>query len=403
VRGDAALVAAVLSVLFLGVHLAPSLRAEDEARPVFIRGDANIDGRTTLADVFAILRYLSAGGRLDCKTAADVDDDGVIDQSDALYLLGALFYRHSPPLPPFVKAAPDPTPEDNLGCRHGLRSAGGGIAPESEDADPSPGDILKCHEDPHGVELDFVHFRGPVLAAPGDERVRTPIILESPFGLLEGLTLSIQAPPGIVLRNIDFRGTVVDEVDPQWIHVYKGQMANGFLTASMALSITPPFRTLPRLFGETVAYLEFSVGADVAVGSRLEIRFLSTPAEGDLPPIRTELSRQGRTQPHATCGLLVDIVSGDDLFIRGDATRDSLVNITDVVLILRGLFLSTGSSSLFPCPDAADVDDSGQVGLTDAVRLARYLFGLAPAPETPFPQAGRDSDKVDGIGCVASS
>jgi hypothetical protein len=386
---------------------APTLRGEDE-RPLFIRGDANIDRRTTLADVFTILRYLWTGeGSLPCKTAADVDDDGVISQADALYLLGSLFYRHSPPPQPFGKPGTDPTPDDNLGCRQGLRSAtGGGIAEQGQGDDgavPAPGSS-DCEKDRWGAELDFIHFRGPVLALPGESRIRVPIELESPFGLLEGFTLSLQAPPGIHLENLDFHGTVVSALSPQWIHVYKGQAASGFLAASVALSITPPFRTLPKLHGETVAFLEFSVAPDAIVGSRLEILFASTPGVGELPPISTEVSRQGNTQSHGSCGLAVEIVSGEDVFIRGDANRDRLVNITDVVRILRELFSDDSLERSFPCADAADVDDSGEVSLTDAVRLARFLFGLAPAPRTPFPEAGRDSlPDQDGLGCVPGS
>jgi hypothetical protein len=148
-----------------------------------------------------------------------------------------------------------------------------------------------------------------------------------------------------------------------------------------------------------LAFLEFSVDPGADIGSTLQIQFASTPGIGDLPPIRTEVSREGRIQRHATCGLSVEIVSAEDLFIRGDASRDRLVNITDVVRILRGLFSSEGAGVPFPCADAADVDDSGEVTLTDAVHLARYFFGLAPAPRAPFPEPGRDGEAADSLGC----
>src|SRR4030095_12944165 len=82
----------LLAVLVLLGIAAPALTGTGDERPLFIRGDANVDRRTTLADVFTILRYLWTGDSLPCKTAADVDDDGIIDQADALYLLGSLFY-----------------------------------------------------------------------------------------------------------------------------------------------------------------------------------------------------------------------------------------------------------------------------------------------------------------------
>jgi hypothetical protein len=46
-----------------------------------------------------------------------LNDDGVVDVSDAIYLLRFLFIGgdHGPPPAPFPHAGPDPTP-DALGC-----------------------------------------------------------------------------------------------------------------------------------------------------------------------------------------------------------------------------------------------------------------------------------------------
>jgi hypothetical protein len=396
-----------LRVLVLAVIAAGTaflVARADEDPPLFIRGDANLDRRTTLADVFTILRYLWLGGNLNCKSAADVDDDGEIGQSDALYLLGALFYRHSAPPAPFAKPGVDPTPDEGLGCRQGLSDAGGGIAEQGEESTGSdfPGGAAVCQDDGHGADLDFIHFRGPILVMPGDARVRVPIAMELPFGALEGFTLSVQASPAIHLHTFDLAGTVLGDFDPQWVHVYKGQVDSGYLAVSIAMSISPPFRTLPKLYGETVAYLEFSLDASATVGSRLEVRFASTPGKNGLPPIRNEISREGKTQGYMSCGLVVNVVSGEDVFIRGDVNRDRFVNITDVVGILRTLFTQSEPDAALSCLDAADVDDSGDVSLTDAIHLARYLFGLAPVPRAPFPESGRDTTP-DGLGCSAGS
>src|SRR5688572_16644703 len=104
-----------LCIIALGVSAGARPRAEEPEAALFIRGDANVDRKTTLADVFLILRYLTLGSSISCKSAADVDDNGRIEQLDALLLLGSLFYRHAPPPPPYVKAGTDPTPADGLG------------------------------------------------------------------------------------------------------------------------------------------------------------------------------------------------------------------------------------------------------------------------------------------------
>ena len=84
--------------------------------------------------------------------------------------------------------------------------------------------------------------------------------------------------------------------------------------------------------------------------------------------------------------------------------------MSDVITILSTLFAGAGlqddingdarSQTVFPCPDAADLDDDGHIQLNDAMYLARYLFNDGPPPLSPFPQPGRDSlvperDEID--------
>ncbi len=73
-------------------------------------------------------------------------------------------------------------------------------------------------------------------------------------------------------------------------------------------------------------------------------------------------------------------------FIRGDVNRDSVVNISDPVSILRYLFGTDPAS----CLAALDYDDNSQVGLDDALGLLSYLFSDGPSPLPPFPNADID-------------
>jgi hypothetical protein len=45
-----------------------------------------------------------------------VNDDGAVDISDAVGLLGFLFLGATPPAAPFPTPGVDPTPADPLGC-----------------------------------------------------------------------------------------------------------------------------------------------------------------------------------------------------------------------------------------------------------------------------------------------
>lgn len=96
-------------------------------------------------------------------------------------------------------------------------------------------------------------------------------------------------------------------------------------------------------------------------------------------------------------------------FIRGDATADLALDVSDPIAILQHLFV--GGQDL-RCLDAADVDDSDTLEITDALRVLLYLFQGGPAPEAPYPDPGTDEpcnggdDDGDGIvdeGCLVPS
>ena len=92
---------------------ASSLHAQD--RP-FIRGDVNQDDTFNIADSTALLLHLfSSSDGLRCEKAADADDSGSINISDAIYGLEFLFGSGAPLPPPSGACGLDPTP-DPLTC-----------------------------------------------------------------------------------------------------------------------------------------------------------------------------------------------------------------------------------------------------------------------------------------------
>jgi hypothetical protein len=84
--------------------------------PRFRRGDADADLSLNAADAVHILRHLFAGLAMPaCAKAADADDSGRIELSDAVLVLDFLF-RRGPELPqPFPDCGVDET-TDSLGC-----------------------------------------------------------------------------------------------------------------------------------------------------------------------------------------------------------------------------------------------------------------------------------------------
>ncbi len=81
----------------------------------FIRGDANADGELDVCDAVKILLICFAGHPSPCLDAADEDDSGAVDITDAIHNLSYLFKGGSPPPFPFPDCGAD-TSEDALGC-----------------------------------------------------------------------------------------------------------------------------------------------------------------------------------------------------------------------------------------------------------------------------------------------
>ena len=86
----------------------------------FIRGDVNEDAVVDVSDAVCLLFYLfvpeSPCGDPDCLDALEVNDDGGIDVADSIFGLTWLFMFGPPPPPPGFVCGPDPT-EDAVDCR----------------------------------------------------------------------------------------------------------------------------------------------------------------------------------------------------------------------------------------------------------------------------------------------
>ncbi|MBN1443769.1 MAG: hypothetical protein JXA90_13750 [Planctomycetes bacterium] len=96
----------------------PSLVREpqDPGGLLFHRGDATDDGLVNLSDAVRVLGHLfQAWPAPPCVDAGDTDDNGLLNLTDAVYLLNHLFLAGPElPLPGMSACGPDPTP-DGLG------------------------------------------------------------------------------------------------------------------------------------------------------------------------------------------------------------------------------------------------------------------------------------------------
>ena len=96
----------------------------DECEPAFHRGDPNDDGGMDLSDAVSVLGFLFLGGEAPgCLESADTNNDGAIDISDPISVLDYLFLGGPAPAEPGSPASacgldPDPPGSPgNLGCQ----------------------------------------------------------------------------------------------------------------------------------------------------------------------------------------------------------------------------------------------------------------------------------------------
>jgi hypothetical protein len=82
----------------------------------FLRGDCNEDGTVDISDAVCILGWLFLGGSTPgCLAAANANGDDAVNISDPLWILQHLFSGGPPPPAPFPRCGPDPT-ADGLEC-----------------------------------------------------------------------------------------------------------------------------------------------------------------------------------------------------------------------------------------------------------------------------------------------
>ena len=83
----------------------------------YIKGDVNQDGLVNIADAIFLLNHLFGQGSVpSCFKAADINRDCMVNIADAIFLLNFLFTQGPRPNPPFPDCGPDSLPCLGLTC-----------------------------------------------------------------------------------------------------------------------------------------------------------------------------------------------------------------------------------------------------------------------------------------------
>ena len=85
-------------------------------------------------------------------------------------------------------------------------------------------------------------------------------------------------------------------------------------------------------------------------------------------------------------------------FIRGDVNADGRISMVDVVALVHGQFLEDANIA---CEDSADVDDNGQITVTDIFALIEFIYSAGgESLPAPYPTGGPDPTDDDLSTCL---
>jgi hypothetical protein len=354
----------------------------------FIRGDANGDGTVELADGITMLSYLSdMGAAIAHFDAVDVNDDGFLTLEDPIWLMRFIYLQGDAPRPPHPAPGFDPT-RDTIGRDW--------VYPPPEPAPDGRYEVFLSWAD------------SPRTPAGGTVRLRLAALYS---------TASLQPPPTDLHAAIRF--------DPQALRFETATNLLGegwrVLSTNFTDSATDPPGPLGLLGvslyceaclqGKPQAIPPAAPAAEITftvlpVGAaKLQAELVYTVGRGDLHDY-TGVGIYAPTPPAAVLNPWF-VVAGREMgspFIRGDANgfQETVltVDISDAISIFNFLFV--GVKTKPTCIDALDVDDNGELEVTDPVRLLGFLFKGEPPPAPPFAKTveGCGVDPTpDKLGC----
>lgn len=333
----------------------------------FRRGDADGDGRVTIADgVWISAGLFWVGPTLfPCPDAADVNNDGGLDTGDLSFVLSWLFIPGSPDIPaPGPEACGIDTIADTLDCGSYSTCTTPPILPPIDDQ------LQLTLSSAAAIEQEFVE-----IVVTLDHLGSTDVA---------GWSFGICHDPSIV-EPVDLEAGTAFLSVAQTEFFSWNPTAEG-LTCAALPSLLPQIGLPP---GED---LELAVVTyECLTGGQSSLAICDGLGE---PPIDFVFVS---TLLQASRPLTIDgTIDVAPLFVRGDCNDDGVVDVSDAVYALVALFVPGPQQP--SCLDACDVQNTGDFDIPGPIITLSYLFtpGSIP-PQPPFPGCG--SDSLTTIGC----
>ena len=393
--GDGDLDVATVSIIYNnGLSVLENVTAEGFNRGCgeFVRGDVNMDGSVSVADIVMLRRFLFQGlFAPPCEDAADATDNDLLSICDAVAIIDVLFR-----VPDWHERLPMPSPEPGIDPtvfsdvgEDNTRGCSGNVQPTFP---------LGCadHDETPSQESDDVVTIGSVEAEPG-QTVQVPITLSTDVQV-EALQLVVEYDTELLdfdPEGVSFENTYFDRFED--VHptaMLTNHPEAGVFTLLLAGNLLLPGSEIEPGTDLVIAWLTVTVSDQAASGTVLELTPTNGPGGDGVGPyrLRNELVHEGAARflsvrPVTRPGLM-NIVGDQSFFIRADSNGDGRVDVSDAVHTLSALFLGGEPTD---CQDAADANDDGAINLSDASATLNFLFidNRATLPP-PHPRRGTD-------------
>ncbi len=148
---------------------------------------------------------------------------------------------------------------------------------------------------------------------------------------------------------------------------------------------------------QSILKLNFQLSSALAPGECTTLDLVN--GVGDPDPIDNFVIIQGLSfSPILEDGLVCVPEPGKDLFKRGDANDDGIVDLADPIFIINYLFVGGPEPH---CLDAGDSNDDGNnLDVSDVIYTIQWMFSGGLPPPPPHPDCSPDPTS-DGLECVS--
>lgn len=197
----------------------------------------------------------------------------------------------------------------------------------------------------------------------------------------------------LICTEVTLDGTDAGALDPDFFFA-DIRNDSGIYSANVTIDLIQ-LDVLPVSTNQSILKARFEIPASVP---QTTVLTLAPGVDLGIPPVGSRLITEDfeTIVPGLVSGTITVLGTADAAFTRGDANRDTLIDLSDAVSIL--FYTSIPGTDPLTCFDAADVDDNGVIEITDAIFLIQYLVVSGVTPPPPFDSEGSDPTP-DALGC----